>query len=55
MKGKISFDHLAMLSGVKEARMIETPYKLISREYARLAGESEQPRIKGGQCGRSRR
>ena len=38
---KISFDHLAMLPGVKEARMVETPYKLISREYARLAGESE--------------
>ena len=34
---KISFDHLAMLPGVKEARMVETPYKLISREYARLS------------------
>ncbi|MDD5288302.1 MAG: 3-deoxy-7-phosphoheptulonate synthase [Dehalococcoidales bacterium] len=45
---KISFDHLAMLPGVKEARMIETPYKLISREYARLAGESEHRVIKVG-------
>ena len=45
---KISFDHLAMLPGVKEARMVETPYKLISREYARLAGESEHRVIKVG-------
>jgi 3-deoxy-7-phosphoheptulonate synthase len=43
---KISFDHLAMLPGVKEARMVETPYKLISREYARLAGETEHRIIK---------
>jgi 3-deoxy-7-phosphoheptulonate synthase len=43
---KISFDHLAMLPGVKEARMVETPYKLISREYARLTGESEHRIIK---------
>jgi 3-deoxy-7-phosphoheptulonate synthase len=43
---KISFDHLAMLPGVKEARMVETPYKLISREYARLAGEPEHRIIK---------
>lgn len=45
---KISFDRLAMLPGVKEARMIETPYKLISREYARLVGESEHRIIKVG-------
>ena len=45
---KISFDHLAMLPGVKEARMVETPYKLISREYARLSGESEHRVIKVG-------
>ena len=45
---KVSFDHLAMLPGVKEARMVETPYKLISREYARLAGESEHRVIKVG-------
>ena len=45
---KISFDHLAMLPGVKEARMVETPYKLISREYARLAGESQHRVIKVG-------
>jgi len=45
---KISFDHLAMLPGVKEARMVETPYKLISREYARLKGETEHRIIKVG-------
>jgi len=29
---KIPFAHLATLPGVKEAMMIETPYKLINRE-----------------------
>jgi 3-deoxy-7-phosphoheptulonate synthase len=42
---KIPFDHFSILPGVKEARMIETPYKLISKEYARLAGESSEGRI----------
>jgi len=42
---KIPFDHFAVLPGVKEARMVETPYKLISREYARLAGESSEGRV----------
>ena len=32
-ESKIDFAHFATLPGVKEARMIETPYKLISREY----------------------
>ncbi len=45
---KVSFDRLAMLPGVKEARMVEAPYKLISREYAKLAGESEHRIIKVG-------
>ena len=45
---KVSFDHLTMLPGVKEARMVETPYKLISREYAKLVGESEHRTIKVG-------
>jgi 3-deoxy-7-phosphoheptulonate synthase len=45
---KISFDRFAMLPGVKEARMVETPYKLISREYARLKGETEPRVIKVG-------
>ena len=39
---KIPFDHFAVLPGVKEALRIETPYKLISREYSRFfEGASE--------------
>jgi len=45
---KISFDHLAMLPGVKEARMVETPYKLISREYARLKAKLNIELLKSG-------
>jgi 3-deoxy-7-phosphoheptulonate synthase len=30
---QVPFSHLEVMPGVKEARMIETPYKLISREY----------------------
>jgi 3-deoxy-7-phosphoheptulonate synthase len=33
---KIDFDHMAALPGVKEARPIEAPYKLISREFAKM-------------------
>ena len=32
---KIPFDHFAVLPGVKEARMVDIPYKLISREYGK--------------------
>ncbi|TET26385.1 MAG: 3-deoxy-7-phosphoheptulonate synthase [Dehalococcoidia bacterium] len=42
-EGKVSFDHFAVLPGVKEAMRVEIPYKLISREYSKLfegAGES---------------
>jgi 3-deoxy-7-phosphoheptulonate synthase len=42
---KVPFDRFAILPGVKEARMVETPYKLISREYAKLSGEESQHRI----------
>jgi 3-deoxy-7-phosphoheptulonate synthase len=42
---KVSFDHLAVLPGVKEARMVETPYKLVTREYAELIGEQSERRI----------
>lgn len=35
---KLPFDHLAVLPGVKEATMVEIPYKLISREYTRFFG-----------------
>jgi 3-deoxy-7-phosphoheptulonate synthase len=33
---KIPFSHFAILPGVKEAIPVETPYKLISREYTRF-------------------
>ena len=41
---KISFSRLAALPGVKEARMIETPYKLISREYSELFQDRDESR-----------
>jgi len=48
-ESKISFAHLAVLPGVKEARMVETPYKLISREYSELfIGKDESRIIKVG-------
>lgn len=34
---RVSFDHLSTLPGVKEVVKIETPYKLISREYGHAA------------------
>ncbi len=36
---RLAFDRIAAFPGVKEATMVETPYKLISREYARFFGE----------------
>jgi len=46
---EVDFAHLAILPGVKEAMRIETPYKLISREYSKfLVGESERRVIKVG-------
>lgn len=33
---RLSFSHLAALPGVLEARCIETPYRLISREYTKF-------------------
>ena len=39
---KIPFAHFAALPGVKEARMIETPYKLISREYTKFFREPSE-------------
>lgn len=43
-ESKIPFSHFAILPGVKEARMVETPYKLISREYAKQSGAESQHR-----------
>ena len=49
-ESKISFSHLAVLPGVKEAFMIETPYKLISKEYGtRFAGVGEYRPVQVGQ------
>jgi len=42
---RISFTHLAALPGVKEARMIEAPYKLVSREYSELFEGKDESRI----------
>ncbi len=36
---RLAFDRIATLAGVKEASMVESPYKLISRQYARFFGE----------------
>jgi 3-deoxy-7-phosphoheptulonate synthase len=48
-ESKVDFAHLALLPGVKEAMRIETPYKLISREYSKLIeGENEHRVIKVG-------
>ena len=45
----VPFERFAILPGVKEARMIETPYKLISREYNKLLeGESGNRVIRVG-------
>jgi len=35
-ESKVPFEHLATLPGVKEAAMVEVPYKLISKEYAKF-------------------
>ncbi len=46
---QVDFARLATLPGVKEAIGVETPYKLISREYAKLSEEvSEHGVIKVG-------
>ncbi len=39
---KADFAHLATLPGVKEAMMVEIPYKLISREYNKYSNGGEQ-------------
>ena len=39
---KLPFDRLAVLDGVKEATMVEIPYKLISREYTKAFTSAHQ-------------
>jgi len=41
-ESKVDFAHFATLPGVKEAMMVETPYKLINREYNKLSETGEQ-------------
>ncbi|MBI2848252.1 MAG: 3-deoxy-7-phosphoheptulonate synthase, partial [Chloroflexi bacterium] len=46
---EVDFEHMAALPGVKEAMMVETPFKLINRDYNRLSeSEEECPVIKIG-------
>ena len=42
---KAPFSHFAVLPGVKEAMMVETPYKLISKEYSKFFDEESEYRI----------
>lgn len=42
---KVDFAHFTALPGVKEALMIETPYKLISREYGKFSGGLTERRV----------
>ena len=46
---KIPIDHFAALPGVKEARTIDMPYKLISREYSKLSEGLEHMVVKVGE------
>jgi 3-deoxy-7-phosphoheptulonate synthase len=41
-ESKIPLESLAAFPGVKEARMVETPYKLISREYTKFFREPSE-------------
>lgn len=43
-ENNVPFDHIAILPGVKEVIKIDTPYKLISREYGRATGENGESR-----------
>ena len=46
---KVPFSHFAILPGVKEAVMVETPYKLISKEYSKFFnGEADYRVIRVG-------
>ena len=48
-ESRIDFSHFATLPGVKEAMMVESPYKLISKEYVkRFDEEAEQRQITVG-------
>jgi len=44
-ESRIPFSHFTVLPGVKEAMPIETPYKLISREYAQMTEREKGNRV----------
>ena len=44
-QNNVPFSHLAVLPGVKEATKVDTPYRLISREYAGYINEEMQQRV----------
>lgn len=44
-ESRVSFTHLAALPGVKEAMRVETPYKLISREYSAFFEGKDESRV----------
>ena len=44
-ESKVDFSRLAMLPGVREAMRVETPYKLVSREYARRFSDGNARRV----------
>ena len=44
-QSRVPFSHLAGLPGVKEAMMVEIPYRLINREYTRHFGEEVGHRV----------
>jgi len=47
-ESKADFTHLAVLPGVKEAMGIETPYKLVSREYSKFSEGFDHMVVKVG-------
>ena len=44
-ESRVSFSHLATFPGVKQAESVETPYKLISRDYSQLYQKEESHTI----------
>ncbi len=42
---KVDFSHFAVLPGVKEAMRVETPYKLVSKEYSKRFDEEGEFRV----------
>jgi len=44
-ESQVPFEYLAGLPGVKEAHGVETPYKLVNREYGKFFGEDGEDRV----------